>query len=124
MLKVLTIARISQSLPAFHLMDERLKCYYKDNLLPNETGFMPFQPLFRKFIDLPSKLPIFNIAGDDLNSETIKFPKKEELDALEKLPKIFHRDHVDYVIGSQVLNKVGQNWYYHGFLSFHHNHHL
>ena len=119
------MARRTPNLPIVHLIDERLKSCYRDTLLSNKTSFVPFQPpLFKKFVSCASELPTFDFFGDKFEERALNASKKEEIEALEKLTRVFHKDHVDYVIGSQVLSKVGQNWYYHGFLSFHHNHNL
>lgn len=44
--------------------------------------------------------------------------RREEEKFLTFLPKVFHQDHSDYVIGPYLVHLCGSAWYFHGCLKF------
>ena len=94
------------------MLDQRLCSSYQnasptfssgsDSTIPSNFQYLVTQ----SSLEAPSGQP----------EEDFKISKKNETELLEKLPKLFHNDHVDFLVGSQVLCKIDQIWFYHGFI--------
>ena len=100
------------------LLDEQLRKSYRSITLPlhKELSFEASENFYRFTGNPLLEIDIGQTVRTYSSDEDPKINKKEELELLEKLPKIFHDDHIDFLIGSQVLRKIDHMWYYHGFL--------